>query len=243
MFTVEGTRELSSALHGDVSFEEIFFCEKFFRDDSQRFVLNLVASKNIPICEVNDNIFEKISNRENCDGLIGLANFWETELAGIKLTNDALILIAEGIEKAGNLGALMRAAESAGARALVLCDPITDIFNPNVVRTSQGAVFSLPIAVTGNRETLSFLKENSVKIFATTPSTEDTYFNENFTGKIAIAVGSERSGLSNFWLGNDDIVKISLPQMGTCDSLNVNDAAVVVMYEVLRQKISNNGKN
>jgi TrmH family RNA methyltransferase len=237
-FSVEGARELSRALGGNVIFDGIFFCEKFFNGERQRAILNLAAEKNISTCEVNCDVFEKISNREGCDGVIGLANFWETGLWNIKLSQNALVLVAEGIEKSGNLGALMRAAESAGVDGLILCDPLTDIFNPNVVRASQGAVFSLPIAVTANGEALEFLRKNSVKIFATTPSAKNVYFNENFLGKTAIAVGTEHSGLSDFWLQNCSITKISLPQIGLCDSLNVNDAAVVVLYEALRQRLS-----
>jgi TrmH family RNA methyltransferase len=110
--------------------------------------------------------------------------------------------------------------------------------NPNVIRASQGAVLSLPIAVAGNENALAFLGKNSVKIFATTPATQNIYYNENFLEKTAIAVGSEHGGLSNFWLKNNGIGQISLPQMGICDSLNVGDAAVVVLYEALRQRIT-----
>ncbi|MDR1432869.1 MAG: RNA methyltransferase [Puniceicoccales bacterium] len=238
MFLIEGNRELSRALGTAVKLDTVFFCEKFFRDASQSDLVAVAAGKNIPICEVSGDVFEKISNRENCDGVIALANFWQVALENVKLSENPLVLIAEGIEKSGNLGALMRSAESAGVDALILCNPVTDIFNPNVVRASQGAVFSLPIAVASNGEVSEFLQKNSIKIFAATPAAEALYFDENFTGSVAIAVGSEHDGLSSFWLKNSGVKKISLPQMGSCDSLNVNDAAVVILYEVLRQRRS-----
>jgi TrmH family RNA methyltransferase len=236
MFIVEGMRELARALAGTVTFDTIFFCGELFRDQGARQLISGAAARSIPICELSRGVFEKISNRENCDGVLGLANFWETKLADIHLPPNFTVLVAEGIEKAGNLGALMRSAESAGVEAMILCDPVTDIFNPNVVRASQGAIFSLPIAVAPREETLLFLTKNAAKIFALTPAAKNFYFGENFTGNTAIIVGSERDGLSDFWLKNNAIGKIALPQMGACDSLNVNDAAVVVLYEILRQK-------
>ncbi|MDR1413559.1 MAG: hypothetical protein LBI56_01290 [Puniceicoccales bacterium] len=235
MFAIEGMRELSRALKENVVVREIFFCDFFLKDGQRRLILDAKA-RNILICELSRDVFEKVSNRENCDGVLGLAEFWDTSLSRIHLPTGCTVLVAERIEKAGNLGALMRSAESAGVTAMILCDPVTDIFNPNVVRASQGAVFSLPIAVVSCEEAISFLQESAVKIFAMAPSAKNLYCGENFTGSVAIVVGAEHDGLSNFWLKNDSIGKISLPQMGACDSLNVNDAAVVVLYEILRQR-------
>jgi TrmH family RNA methyltransferase len=237
MFLIEGTRELSRAVDASVSIDTIFFCEKFFKSDAQRRLIAKARAAGMELCAVCGDVFEKISNREHCDGTIGLANFWSTEFVATDLPERALVLIGEGIEKSGNLGALMRSAESSGVNALILCDPVTDIFNPNVIRASQGAVFSLPIMVTDSETALAFLRKNSVKIFATTPAAPNFYFNEDFRSSAAIAVGSEHSGLSRFWLENGDVKKISLPQLGICDSLNVNDAAVVVLYEILRQRM------
>jgi TrmH family RNA methyltransferase len=237
MFLVEGYRELSRAMDNDIPMDGIFFCEKFFKDLAPWDLIQRTESKNIQICQVSDEVFEKISCRENCDGILGLAKFWHLDFPHVKLSNNALILVAESIEKAGNLGALMRSAESAGTDVLILCNPVTDIFNPNVIRASQGAVFSLPTVVTGNEETLEFLGANAVQIFATTPSAKNIYFHENFTSPTAIVVGSEHGGLSDFWLKNDRVMPIALPQKGMSDSLNVNDAAAIVLYEAVRQRM------
>ncbi|MDR3144091.1 MAG: RNA methyltransferase [Puniceicoccales bacterium] len=242
MFLIEGVRELVRAVDGGVVIDEVFFCEEFFKKNAPVDLISRVRAKNIATCRIGKCAFEKISGRENCDGVIGLAKFWPTGLAESNLFSPSLLLVAEGIEKSGNLGAIMRSAESAGADALILCDPVTDIFNPNVVRASQGAVFSLPIFTASADETLAFLKKNSMRIFAATPSSGNIFFGEDFTGNSAIVVGSEHGGLSDFWLKNDAIWKISLPQMGTSDSLNVNDAAAIILYEVLRQRMQSGGK-
>jgi TrmH family RNA methyltransferase len=236
VFLVEGLRELDRAMGGNAAVDTIFFCEKFFGGESHRNLLARARARGIATCAVAGGVFEKISNRENGDGLIALARARTLELATVKLPAIPLILVAEGIEKGGNLGALVRSAESAGVDLLILCDPVTDIFNPNTIRASQGAVFTVPIAVDANGATMEFLRRWAVKIFATTPAAPTVYYDENFQGSTAIVVGSEHRGLSDFWLKNDGITKISLPQMGVCDSLNVNDAAVVVLYEVLRQR-------
>ena len=197
MFLIEGCRELGRAIRCDISIDTVFFCRDFIKSGEQEDVLSASEDAGISICEVSRDIFEKISNRDNCDGLIGLANFWDTSVELAKGKNLSFVLVAEGIEKPGNLGALIRSAESAGVDFLILCDPVTDIFNPNVVRASQGAVFSTNIIVTDNKSAHDLLKKNNVNLFATTPDVDDIYFNENFTPNCAILVGAENSYYSS----------------------------------------------
>jgi TrmH family RNA methyltransferase len=163
-------------------------------------------------------MFEKIINLDNCDRLIGLANFLDTcvELANDK--NLSFVLLAECIEKPGNLGELIRPAEYAGIDFLFFCDPVTDIFNPNIVPSSQGVVFSTNIIVTDNESAFSLLRKNNVNLLAIKPGVDDNYFNESFTQNCEILVDAEHSLLSNFWLKKDDAKKILLPQSGVCDS-------------------------
>lgn len=239
LFLIEGYREVSRALSCGISIEGLFFAHSMFKSDNYLELLEQVLKKNNIECfEVSRAVFEKISKRENGDGLIALANFWETEISSMYDTSPSLVLVAEGIEKSGNLGALMRSAESAGVDMMILCDPVTDIFNPNVVRASQGALFNLRIAVADNKTAYNFLREKKMSLFATTPSAEEYYFTKNFRSPLAILVGSEHDGLSDFWLSKNDVQTISLPQIGICDSLNVNDAAVVVLYDVIRQRMN-----
>ena len=235
-FLIEGVRELSRAvLHKRASIMTVFFCESFFKNEETYRLLDQVKNMQIEMVSLSRAVFEKISNREHCDGVIALAKFWTEEVK--KMPDNSFVLVAEKIEKSGNLGALIRSAESAGVDLLILCDPVTDIFNPNVVRASQGAVFSLPILSLTREETLKFLQENRINIFAATPMAEKLYFQCDFRKSTAILVGAEHDGLSEFWLNRRDIEKIALPQNGVSDSLNVNDAAVVILYEVLRQRV------
>lgn len=236
-FLIEGFRELSRAIDNQAPLLSVYYNEELFlNDDYTALLQQLLLSPEIETIHVAKDVFEKISCRENSDGLIGLSRFWSTQLSSIALHDNSLVLVAEGIEKAGNLGALMRSAESAGVDAFILCDPVTDIFNPNVVRASQGAIFNLPIAVASAEEVLSFLQKQSVHLFATTPRARTLYFQADFTGPSALLVGAEHSGLSDFWLHQMDIQTLAIPQAGISDSLNVNDAAVIVLYEAIRQR-------
>ena len=237
LFLIEGVRELTRALkHKYSSIVSVFFCEDFFKSDAAYKLVDIAKKSDFEVFALTREVFQKISNRENCDGVLALAKFWKMEEP--KLGQNPLILVAEGIEKAGNLGALIRSAESVGVDLMILCEPVTDIFNPNVVRASQGAVFSLPILILDKDETFNFLVEHRINVFITTPTAKKLYFKCDFTRPSAIIVGAEHDGLSNFWLNNADLEHIVLPQMGKSDSLNVNDAAVVVLYEALRQRIS-----
>ena len=238
LFIVEGYRELSRAIECYKKFESIYFCSKFFKNSNYENLLKTASQTGINLVSVTDIVYEKISIRSGYDGLLGLCKEWDTNLNNIQLSNNPLVLVAESIEKAGNLGALIRSAESVGADALIVCDQVTDIFNQNVVRASQGAVFSLPIAVTDRQSTCDFLKEHRISILATTPSAMTKYWSCYMKQPIAILVGSEDFGLSEFWLKNSNVTQVAIPQLGVSDSLNVNDAAVVVMYEALRQRMS-----
>ena len=143
--------------------------------------------------------------------------------------------MAESVEKPGNLGALLRTADSAGCDALIICDPVTDVFNPNVVRSSQGAVFSVPVAVCSSTEAAAWLRTNKIKTLATTPAATKTFWDVDAKTPTALLLGSEKDGLSEFWLKSAD-EKISIPQAGLSDSLNVSMAAAIVLFEAVRQR-------
>lgn len=237
LFLIEGYREVSRALSCGISVEGLFFDLSMFKSDSYFELLQTSYERNIECFEVSRMVFEKVSKRENGDGIIALANFWDTDISSMYDISPSFVLVAERIEKSGNLGALMRSAESAGVDMMILCNPVTDIFNPNVVRASQGALFNLKIAVTDNISAYDFLTKKNLSLFATTPSSKNYYFSQDFCCPLAILVGSEHNGLSDFWLKKDDVQTVMLPQMGISDSLNVNDAAVIVLYDVIRQRM------
>ena len=180
-------------------------------------------------------VFEKISYRENPDGWMGIFPIPQTSLDDLKLSKTPLIVVAESIEKPGNLGAILRTADAAGVDALLVCDARVDVWNPNVVRASRGAVFSVPVVACENAEALKWLKGGKMRIVAATPSADEIYSNVDLSQPVAIAVGTEDEGLSDFWMTNAD-VKVKIPMMGKVNSLNVSVSTALILYEAVRQR-------
>ncbi|MDR2720934.1 MAG: hypothetical protein LBB15_01430 [Puniceicoccales bacterium] len=237
LFIVEGFRECSRAFGSGVIFEELFFCQKFFRDKMfGEFVQNIMQA-GIDVFELSSDVFEKISVRDGCDGILAICKTWVSDYREMKVRESSLFLVVDGIEKPGNLGALMRSAESANVDAMVICNSATDMFNHNVVRTSQGALFSLPIFQIHRSEIYDFLIKNNVAIVVTSPSAPARYWEVDMRPPSAIVVGSEHDGLPEFWLHGQSTA-VSIPQLGHSDSLNVNSAAVIVLYDAVRQRLS-----
>ena len=235
LFLVEGYRELARAIERQIAVTEIYFCPSMFRGSEAAELVTRARQAGVDCCELGVSAFEKVSGREGPDGLLGVAKIWECSLAKVKLSAKPLLLIAESVEKPGNLGALLRTADSAGCEALIICDPITDIFNPNVVRSSQGALFSMPVAVGTSAEVVAWMRAQGVKSLATTPAATKSFWDVNYQGPTALLLGSEKDGLSDFMLGAAD-EKISIPQAGLSDSLNVSMAAGIVLFEAVRQR-------
>jgi TrmH family RNA methyltransferase len=238
LFIVEGFRECWRAFESGVTFESLFFCAKFFRNGNFDEFVRSVARANVDIFELSGDVFEKISVRSGCDGILAICRTWQSSLQGLKFRENSLFLVVDGIEKSGNLGALMRSAESANVDAMFICNPVADIFNHNAVRTSQGALFSLAIFQTTREEVCEILLKNGVAIFATTPSAQRRYWEADMVPSTAIVVGAEHDGLPEFWLHGDRTTAVSMPQLGRADSLNVNDAAAIVLYDAIRQRLS-----
>jgi len=233
-FLVEGHRELERALAREIV-QEIYFCPEHFRDQTSQALLDQATKSGVETCRLAPPAFDKVSLREGPDGLLGVARAWKTALKDLMLPATPLLLVAEAVEKPGNLGALLRSADAAGANAVIVCDPVTDLFNPHVVRNSQGALFSVPVAVATPAETLEFLRAKKISIFATTPSSKLDYWEVNLRGPSAIVVGGEKDGLTPFWLDAAD-QKASIPMAGQSDSLNVAAAATLALFEAVRQR-------
>ena len=236
LFAVEGLRELQRCILAGVEVKEIYFCPDRFKSLEHSGFITSVRGK-IPLCRVSEQAFEKISNREGCDGIFGVCEQWKTSLKEIVLPQDkpALILVADRIEKPGNLGAMLRSADASGATAVLLSNPITDIFNPSVIRASQGAVFSLKIAEASDGEIFDFLKANGIKTYAAALGATKIVWDCDFKESSAIVMGSEKDGLPQDIIDRcDEIVK--LPMLGQTDSLNVNIAATLILFEAVRQR-------
>ncbi len=237
-FAIEGLRELSRALLAGVKVEEIYYCPELFKSSEHQVFLDSVKDK-VSLCRLSESAFEKISNREGADGLIGVANQWNLSLSEIKLSANkpALILVADAIEKPGNLGALLRSADATGVDAVILSNTVSDIFNPSVVRASQGAVFSLQIAEGSPSEIFAWLKANNISSYAAALTASDFPWKYDFKKPTAIIMGSEKDGLPPETIKNCDFA-VKLPMLGQADSLNVNIAASVLLFEAVRQRIS-----
>ena len=173
--------------------------------------------------------------RERPDGLLAVAPQWKRSLADLTLPAKPFLLVVEAIEKPGNLGTILRSADAAGCDAVIVCDPVTDIFNPNVVRASTGVLFSVPLVVEESTRVHAWLRERKIRSVATTPAAEKIYSNADLCGPLAIVMGSEQYGLSEFWLKNADL-PVRIPMAGQADSLNVAMATIITLFEAVRQR-------
>lgn len=194
-----------------------------------------VQGANPEIITVNRAVFEKISYRENPDGWMAVFPIPSVSLDDLKLSELPLVIVAESIEKPGNLGAILRTADAAHVDAVLVCDPRVDVWNPNVVRASRGALFSVPTVEGDSVSVLEWLKFRKIRVLAATPSAEKIYSNVNLLEPSAIAVGTEDEGLTHFWMENAD-VKVKIPMMGRVNSLNVSVSTALIVYEAIRQR-------
>jgi RNA methyltransferase, TrmH family len=237
VFVIEGLRELSLSLAGGYNIQSIYFSPSIISAEE---LLELVHKESLLI-PVQQSVFEKIAYRESTGGIIAVAEQKKHELSNIRLSEDPLILVLESVEKPGNLGAVLRTADAAGVDAVIICDPQTDFYNPNVVRSSVGCVFTTALASATSEETISWLKKNNVRIYCTYLKASNEYYNTDFTLPSAIVMGTEATGLSDVWVNNAD-ANIIIPMAGKIDSMNVSTAAAVVVFEAVRQRTVRNTK-
>lgn len=184
---------------------------------------------------VSRAVFEKISHRENPDGWLGIFPTPKTSLEDLKLSEMPLVIVAESLEKPGNLGAILRTADAAKVDAVLVCDPRVDLYSPNVIRASRGAVFAVPAVEVDSASALAWLRAKTLRIVAATPSAEMNYTEADLRVPLAVAVGAEDRGLKELWMKNADF-RIKIPMLGAINSLNVSVAAALIVYEVLRQR-------
>ncbi|MDR1561716.1 MAG: RNA methyltransferase [Dysgonamonadaceae bacterium] len=233
LFAVEGAREISLALAGGYIIDSIFVCNTLFESTNYPEVMNGIDSG--ILFEVSESVFSKIAYRETSDGLIALVKPKPHRLTDLKLTENPFIIVIEAVEKPGNLGAILRTADAAAVDALIICDPLTDVYNPNVIRSSVGCIFTVPVAVSTGIETFDFLKDNNIQIFAAGLDESCNHYCTDFKKPSAIVMGTESDGLSRFWLDHADR-QIKIPMHGKIDSLNVSVSTAVITYEAMRQR-------
>lgn len=243
VFPVEGYREIRRALEKDVPLRELYFCPGWFLGENEPALLARAEAAGAQLFELSKEAFAKVAYRERPDGLLAVAPQWRRTLADIEPALDAakaggveaFVLVVEAIEKPGNLGTILRGADAAGCHAVIVCDPVTDIFNPNVVRASTGVLFGMPLVVEESRRVHDWLQARGIRIVATTPAAETIYSDADLRGPLAVIMGSEQYGLSEFWLRHANL-PVRIPMAGQADSLNVAMAAILTLFEAVRQR-------
>ena len=235
-FLIEGVRELSRALEASVKVDMVVLSQSAAEKIDVLSAIKAATTKQ-NTCILPDALFQKISCRENPDGVMGVAKVWACDFTCLKLKHDGLYLLVEHLEKPGNLGALMRSAEATAVDGFFIADPAVDIFNPNVIRASQGAVFSLPIYWGSSTYLLDLFQQSKLQLLATTPHTKCTYWECDMTLGSVICIGNEAFGLSDLWM--QAAKKILIPMYGhSADSLNAGVSGTLCLYEARRQRQS-----
>ena len=225
-FTVEGVREIFHCIEAGYKPDCIFFCP------------DIVSEETLPQCRhfaLSAGLYAKAAYREGTEGAIGVFQAIEHPLSSLHLKDNPLIAVLESVEKPGNLGAVLRTCDAAGADALVICDPRTDLYNPNLIRASIGAVFTVPTAVCTTAQAITFLKSKGIRILTAQLQDSSLYYDCPMTKGTAIVMGTEATGLSDKWRQAAD-AHIRIPMLGKLDSLNVSVSAAILLYEAVRQR-------
>ena len=238
LMLIEGYRELKRALDNGYRPVTVFTCHGLFMGIHEGALIDRARQAGATVLECARNVFEKMSARDRPDGLLATGPQLRTRLSDLDLPKDALVVVAEGIEKPGNLGTILRSADAAGASAVIVCDRRTDVSNPNVVRASIGTVFALPVVEASTPEALAWLSERGFAIVATTPHTQEFHTGPDMTGPTAIVVGAEQYGLTDAWLKSPACRPVRIPMLGQADSLNVSAAATILLFEATRQRVA-----
>ena len=228
---IDGARALRMALQNGIAVSAVFYSQAVA--SQQAALLRSVQDAGGRLQPVAPQVFGKIGYGERPDGILGLATCPRTTLSDLPVIDTPLYVVAEGLEKPGNLGAMLRSAAAAGAHALVVCDGRTDLWNPNVIRASQGACFAVPVAVAGAAETLTWLRHRAAQVVAAVPLAPRSCYDVDLRTPSAIVLGAEHDGLTSIWSG-ETCVRIPMP--GPVDSLNVAQAASVLLFEAVRQR-------
>jgi TrmH family RNA methyltransferase len=236
---IDGTREISRALAAGVALHEVFFCAELCQGPDARRLLEGIVHSGAEVIEVSPAAFARLAFGEREEGIVAVAAVPPHSLEDLRLPENPFVAVLEGVEKPGNIGAVLRSADAAGVSALVLAAPRTDLFNPNAIRASLGTIFSLPVASSTTEDVLAWLRAHQLQIVAARVEGSAVYTEIDYRRRTAVIFGSEAEGLTPLWSG-DNVRAVRLPMLGAADSLNVSAAAVVLFYEALRQRTAGN---
>jgi TrmH family RNA methyltransferase len=226
LILIEGWREINQAIDNGFQIEDLYLNE--VKIDA----LNKLSGK---VFLLASHVFEKVAYRENTEEVIAVAKPKFHSFNTLKLRENPLLIVMESVEKPGNLGAVLRTAEAAAVDAVIICDPVTDIYNPNVIRSSLGCVFSVPVVVCRNQDAIEYLKEKKIRTYAAELKASKRYDLIDFSQPATIVLGTEATGLTQEWINAAD-EKIIIPMLGSHDSLNVSVSAAILVFEALRQR-------
>ena len=234
---IEEPLVISRALDAGYPLQTLFFCPGRIAPENQDLLDRLLDLSGLECIKVDEPVMDKISYREQAEGLLLVAPQLTRELSGLKLRSAPLLVVLESVEKPGNLGAVLRVADGAGADAVIVCGTGTDLFNPNVLRASRGSFFSVPTVNADTDTVQEFLRSRNIAAVATSPVADHRWDQIGMTGPTAIILGTEHDGLSVEWLTRADLT-VGIPMLGKGDSLNVSTSAAVLLYEAVRQRSS-----
>ena len=261
LFVVEGQRELGHCLDAGFIPETLFICGEVMavpnnavngaktghlaeniegKDGLDALVAKAEAlNPRLSVVQIPAFLYEKVAYRGSTEGIIAEVHSVPRSLDDLRLGESPLVMVLESVEKPGNLGAVLRSADAAGADAVVVCDPLTDIWNPNLIRSSVGAVFSVPVAVCTSADAIAFLRKRGIRILTAQLQDSEWYYDTDMTGATALVMGTESTGLTQAWRDSAD-AHIKIPMLGRLDSLNVSVSAAVLLYEAVRQRKGGN---
>ena len=231
VFVVEGIRELQHCLNAGYTINSIFFCPEL----TDTGALSSLLSESIASYEVSSEVYEKIAYRGSTEGVIAIVQSKQLALKDLHLSKQPLLIVLESVEKPGNLGAILRSADAAGADAVIICDPLTDLYNPNLIRSSIGAIFSVPCIACSSDDCINFLKQNNINILTAQLQDSKLYYDTDMTCGTAIIMGTESTGLTDVWRKAAD-AHIRIPMLGQLDSLNASVSAAILLFEAVRQR-------
>lgn len=261
LFVVEGQRELGHCLDAGFIPETLFICGEVMavqnnavnvaktghlteniegKDGLDALIAKAEAlNPRLGVVQIPAFLYEKVAYRGSTEGIIAEVHSVPRSLEDLRLGERPLVMVLESVEKPGNLGAVLRSADAAGADAVIVCDPLTDIWNPNLIRSSVGAVFSVPVAVCTSADAIAFLKKRGIRILTAQLQDSEWYYDTDMTGATALVMGTESTGLTQAWRDSAD-AHIKIPMLGRLDSLNVSVSAAVLLYEAVRQRKGEN---
>ena len=229
LFVVEGCRELQHCIEAGYEVDTVFCCHDILDQPLE------LAGQSPRLLEVSREVYEKIAYRGGTEGVVAQVRTRQLRLTDLQLGPQPLLMVVESVEKPGNLGAILRSADAAAADAVIVCDPLTDLFNPNLIRSSVGAFFSVPCVACSSQECIAFLKLHGVRILTAQLQDSHLYYDTDMRVATALVMGTEATGLTNQWRQAAD-AHIRIPMWGRIDSLNVSVSAAILLFEAVRQR-------